>query len=365
MANVVQADNGSFARRVWRAGCAYVAERNPIRVAREVLALPFRGSRTELERATALRLQAAVVLLFLAVRCVHLGQAGVDLALAGRHYTVAWLAFALGGACLLESVAIAAVTLSARRLTPGAMLADAAFGVAGLAVMAIATSSGPGRAGSLNWMLPYTVATATGLGVLAGGDLVATGAAGGKHEGGAVGSKPEGGTADGGRETSAASGEREGGAVGRLGREQAGLLLLAVTLGGVYVASAYLPHRLGVDHPGQIWGDAANYAVFFAAGALTLKVARGRVAAMSARNAEAATAAAAVAREAQWRAVAVDVFSPVIALLDRVVSLPDGELPDTVREEAGRLIAMIEAVRPGAWNAPLAESEVGMGAAAR
>jgi hypothetical protein len=368
MANVVQADNGSFARRVWRAGCAYVAERNPIRVAREVLALTFRGSRTELERATALRLQAAVLLLFLAVRCVHLGQAGVDLALAGGQYTVPWLAFALGGACLCESVAIAAVTLSARRLTRGAMLADAAFGAAGLAVMAVASSSGPGRAGSLNWMLPYTVATATGLGVLVGGDLVAgaASAADGRREGGTADGVGEGSPTGGERKGGTTGGGREGGAAGRLGREQAGLLLLAVALGGVYVASAYLPHRLGEDHPGQIWGDAANYAVFFAAGALTLTVARGRVAAMSARNAEAAAAAAAVAREAQWRAVAVDVFSPVIALLDRVVSLPDGEPPDAVREEAGRLIAMIEAVRPADSRAALAaESEVGVGATAR
>ena len=306
------------ARRLGRA----LAERSPVRVSREVLALTFRGSRAELELATALRLQAAVVLVFLAIRCVHLGQAGVDLALAGHSYTVEWLAAGLGAICVAESVAVAAVTLGARRLTRGAILADAAFGVVGLGVMAVATTSGPGRAGSLNWMLPYTVATAAGLGALAGGDLV-------DGSSGAV-----------------LLGRRDQRASSRPAYRRLWPLAIALALGGAYVASAYLPHRLGHDQPGQIWGNAANYVVFFAAGTLTVEVARRRVSAMSARNAEATAAAAEVAREAQWRAVAVDVFGPVLALLDRVIGLADGAVPAPVRQEAGRLTSMIDAVRP-------------------
>jgi hypothetical protein len=303
-----------------------------MRVAKEVRTPIFRGSRAGLERATALRLQAVVVLLFLAARCVHLGQASVDLALAGRQYTVGWLALALGVACAVESAAVAFAVLGARRLTAGAMVADAAFGVCGLAAMAIAASSGPGRAGSLNWMLPYTVATATGLGALAGGDLV--GAAGGRPDDEHV--------------------HRGSGVCRRLWP-----LLPTVGLGGAFLACAYLPHRLAYDSPGQIWSDAANYLVFFAAGALTLGVARRRVNALAARNAEAAAAAAEVAQAAQWRAVAHDVFAPTIALFERVASLPDGELPPDVRDQAARLIAMIEAVRPQERSRAVAEPAVG------
>lgn len=301
----------------------FLAERSPIRVWREVAALRFQGSRADLPRATALRLQAAVLLLLLAVRCVHLGQAGVDLALAGRAYSTEWLAVLLGAACLVESVVFAGWTLGARRLLPRAVLADAVFGVVGLAVMAVASSSGPGRAGSLNWMLPYTVATATGLGVLAGGDLVER-------------------TPDGGLPR-----EGDSGASGRPVRRRFWPMAVAVALGGAYVASAYLPHQLVSDHSGQIWGNAANYIVFFLAGALTLSVGRRGVMALAARNAQVAAAAEEVVHEARTRLISVDVFGPVIALLDRMLELPDGEWPVSVRHEADRLIAVIDAVRPG------------------
>jgi hypothetical protein len=334
MARVEQADSGGVAQGTRRRWLGFLAERSPIRVSREVLSSTFQGSRAELERATAVRLQAAVVLVLLAVRCVHLGQAGVDLALAGRAYTVRWLAVVLGVACMAESLVLAAWTLGARRLTPRAMLADAAFGVAGLAVMAVATSSGPGRAGSLNWMLPYTVATATGLGALAAGDLVDAAS----------------------RVASPSDHGRGGPSVrGRLWP-----LVVAVGLGGAYVASAYLPHRLAYDSPGQIWGDAANYIVFFMAGALTLWVGRRGVMAMSARNAEVAAAAAEVAHTARSRVISVDVFGPVIALLDRILDLPDGEFPVSARDEADRLMSLIDAVRPADGGGSPSEAGAGM-----
>ncbi len=334
MARVEQADSGGVALGTRRRWLGFLADRSPLRVSREVLSTTFQGSRAELESATAVRLQAAVVLVLLAVRCVHLGQAGVDLALAGRAYTVPWLAVVLGVACIAESLVLAAWTLGARRLTPRAMLADAAFGVAGLAAMAVATSSGPGRAGSLNWMLPYTVATATGLGTLAAGDLVDAAS----------------------RVASPSDHGRGGPSV----RRRLWPLVAAVGLGGAYVASAYLPHRLAYDSPGQIWGDAANYIVFFMAGALTLWVGRRGVMAMSARNAEVATAAAEVAHKARSRVISVDVFGPVIALLDRILDLPDGEFPVSARDEADRLMSLIDAVRPADGGGSSSEAGAGM-----
>jgi len=312
-------------------GCHWgMVERRPLEVVRDVMALTFRGSRSELERLTALRLQAAFVLIFLAGRGVHLGQAGVDLALAGGAYTHEGLALGLMVACVAESVLFAAVSLHARRLRRRVLLADAVFGIMGLALMSAATSATPGRGGSLNWMLPYSVATAAGLGLVAGGDLVATPGAGL----GAVGSRRPGRRRDTGQHLR----------VGSLG----GLwpLGVAVALGGVYVASVYLPHRLAGDHPAQIWGNAANYPVFFVGAMLAAVVLRRRLTLISSRNAEVTVAAAQLAHAAQWRAVAVDVFGPVVDLLDRVVGLDDGEVPTSVRVEADWLISMIEAVRP-------------------
>jgi hypothetical protein len=124
-------------------------------------------------------------------------------------------------------------------------------------------------------------------------------------------------------------------------------LIVTLGLGAAYVASAYLPHRLAGDRPADLRGNAVNYLVFFAVGAFTIEVTRRQVLAMSRRNAKVTAAAATVAREAQWRAVVVDVFGPVQRLLSRIVALPDGELPASVQEEADRLIAMIDAVRPG------------------
>lgn len=305
---------------------------NPVRVTREVISLSFRGSRSELANAAALRLRATILLLFLAVRCIHLAQAGVDLVLAGNRYTVGWLAIGLGAICLLESLAFAGVTLAAGRLTERAVLADAAFGVFGLAVMAAATHAGPSRAGSLNWMLPYTVATATALGVLTGGDLVRAGPPGG-HEANMATSR-----------------------TGAWGRRRLWPLAAALGLAGAFVASAYLPHRLAEDGPSRIWGDAGDYGVFFLVGAFTIEVTRRQVGALARRNEEVRRAAAGLAREAQWRAVVADVFGPALDLLDRVSRLPDGEVPPQVSAEAARLIVMIDAVRPGTANRPIDSS---------
>ncbi len=326
-------DEPRLALTAWRACQAFVGARDPIAMAREVSS-KFRGSRADLEQLTWRRLQAAVVLLFLAARCVHLGQAGIDLALASHTYTVRWLALALGVACLAESAVIASLTLGARQLTWSAILTDAVFGAVGLAVMAIASSSGPGRAGSLNWMLPYTVATATGLGALCGADLVNGGA------------KAE------------ATGGRDGPATRRARGGPAWALGVTVALAGAYVTSAYLPHRLAYDRPGQIWSNAAYYLVFFAAAAAALGMARLLVDLLSARNAEVEETEAEIARQAQWRAVSADVFDPTLDLLARVIDLADSEPPASMREEARRLISMIDAVQPSERSPALNESKI-------
>ncbi len=79
-----------------------------------------------------MRLQAAVMLIVLAVRIVHLIQVAVDLGAGWGSYSDEGLAVALGAACFVESSVFAAVSLGARRLLPGAVLADAGFGVLGL-----------------------------------------------------------------------------------------------------------------------------------------------------------------------------------------------------------------------------------------
>ena len=161
--------------RVINAGMAW----QPVGLARDAFALTFRGSRRDLEGATAGRVQAALLFLLLGARCFHLAQAGIDLAAGYGAYTRPGLAEGLAAACVAESVLFAAVTLRAGHLTLGALLGDGVFGIAGLLVMSAATSAAPGRAGSLNWMLPYTVTTAVGLGLLFAGDVLPEPAAGG------------------------------------------------------------------------------------------------------------------------------------------------------------------------------------------
>lgn len=60
--------------------------------------------------------------------------------------------------------------------TVAALVADAAFGLGGLALLSAATSTALGRAGSLTWMLPYTVGTTVGCGLVAARDLRAAAA---------------------------------------------------------------------------------------------------------------------------------------------------------------------------------------------
>jgi hypothetical protein len=145
------------------------SEWHPVRLAREAFASTFQGSRDDLVVVTARRVPAALLLLWLTGRCVHLAQAGIDLAVGYHAYARPPLALGLAVACAAESVLIALVMVRARQLTLGALLADGVFGVVGLVVMSAAISGRPGFTGSLNWMLPYTVATAVGFGLRGAG----------------------------------------------------------------------------------------------------------------------------------------------------------------------------------------------------
>ncbi len=310
---------GRGVRRVIDPGIAW----HPVRLARDAFALTFRGSRRDLEEVTAGRVLAALVFLLLAARCVHLAQAGIDLAAGYSAYTRPALAGGLAVACVTESVLFAVAVLRARRLTLAALLGDALFGVAGLAVMSVATSAAPGRAGSLNWMLPYSVTTAVGLGLLFAGDAA-----------------PE----------SAASGPTW---PGRRGRWFLYTLLprAAATgaLAAAYFLSVSLPRRLPGDGPAQLWANDANYAVFFLAAVVLAVLLRRWLTVISRRNAEEVSQAAQLSREAYWRAVTVDVFGPVFELLDRLAVIGE-QVPASLRQEADRLISLIDAVDPRAEN---------------
>jgi hypothetical protein len=306
--------------------------RHPVRLAREAFAPTFQGSRRELAQITAWRVQAGLLFLWLAARCVHLSQAGIDLAAGSNAYTHPAFAQGLAVACVAESALFAVVTLRAQRLTLGPLLADAAFGIAGLAVMSAATSEAPGRAGSLNWMLPYTVATAVGLGLSFAGD--------GERE--------------------PVRGAVAGTGQGRWRRSLMAPRAVAVgALAAAYMVSVNLPRRLPADRPVQLWANDANYAGFFVAALVMAVLLRRWLTLISQRNAEAMRQAAELSHEAHWRAMTVDVFGPVLELLDSLATIGD-EVPVPLRDEAGRLITLIEAVKPRAASSQAG----GLGAAA-
>jgi hypothetical protein len=287
------------------------------------LALTFLGSRQDLAGVTARRTQAALLFLLLAARFVILVQAGIDVAVGSGAYSPPPLAMGLAFACVCESVIWALVQLRAQRLTTGALLGDAVFGVAGLAVMSAATIAAPGRAGSLNWMLSYTVVTAVGFGLLAAGDL-----------------RP----GDGG--AGPVAGEEP-----RRGPYLASRAAAVVMLAAAYLLSVILPRRL--DPLVQLWTNDANFAWFFGAALVVSVLLRRWLILISTRNAEATRQAAELSHEAHWRALTVDVFGPVLELLDGLAAIGDA-VPVQFRREAERLISLIEAVKPHPSRAPLA-----------
>src|SRR5260370_39552754 len=189
--------------------------------------------------------------------------------------------------------------------------------------MSAATTLTPGRAGSLNWMLPSPVATVVGLALLSAFD-----------------GKPARGTRPPRLPLPAAQ-------------------AVAVTaLVAAYLVSVNVPRRLRQDDPLLLWGNAANYAGFFLAAFVLAVLLRRWLAKIGQRNDEAARQAAELSHAAHWRALTVDVFGPVLALFDELAGIGD-EVPAPLRSEAGRLIRLIGAGRPGDEEASAARSTGG------
>jgi hypothetical protein len=286
---------------------------HPVALAREAFTGAFQGSRRELAEVTAWRTRAGLVFVWLAARGALLVQAGIDLAVGHRAYTRPGLAEGLALACLAESALLAVQMIRAQRLMLWPLLADAAFGIVGLAVMSAATTHTPGRAGSLNWMLPYTVATVVGLGLLSAFDGV-----------------PAAGM--------------------RAGRPRwlpllAAQVVAVVALAAAYLVSVNVPRRLPQDDPLLLWENAANYVGFFLAAFVLAVLLRRWLAKIGQRNDEAARQAAELSHAAHWRALTVDLFGPVLELFDELAGIGE-EVPAPLRAEAGRLIRLIDAVRP-------------------
>jgi hypothetical protein len=282
---------------------------HPIWMAKDAFALTFQGSRDELAEVTSRRVPAALLLLWLTGRCVHLAQAAIDLGAGTDAYgRTPVLAVGLGVACVVESALVGAAMLRRRRLTLGAMLCDAAFGVAGLIVMSAATAGSAAQLGSLNWMLPYTVATAAGLGLLQAGEP------------------------------------------GPRSRRRWLLLMVqvpavaALTVG--YLLSAYAAGSITASDAGQLWADAANYPAFFLAGLVLAVGLRRWVTLIGDRNAQAAQQADELSRQTSWAEMTETVLGPVLDVIDQLALVED-TVPQPMRAEADRLMALIDQVGPG------------------
>lgn len=271
-----------------------------VALARDAVSPSIAGSRADLERLTALRIDAGLLLLILSARLIHLAQATVDVTIGSVAYTHALVARLAATGCVIESVLLSVALVRRGRLTLRLLIADTVFGLAGLGLLSVATASTVGRTGTIDWMLPYTVVTATALGLIA---------------------------------TSGRTYDWWGAAA-------------ALVLAGGYVASVSLPRLVAGERTAQVIGNAGNYLVFYLAAVGVSMVLRRQLRGIAAANDAAKRAASQLADEAQWRVVAVDVFGPVLDLLDRAADLAD-DVPEAMRQEADRLIELIEATNPG------------------
>src|SRR6476620_3822886 len=97
--------------------------------------------------------ERGLMLTYLAIRAVHVGQAVICVALGWSRYRRPKLAAAAMMVCGVESAWVARRCLSAGGSDPSVAAVDVATGLAGLVVMSAAT--GPeDRTTSMNWMLP-------------------------------------------------------------------------------------------------------------------------------------------------------------------------------------------------------------------
>jgi hypothetical protein len=268
---------------------------------REAVRPAYLGSRADLERVTEARVGTGLLLLFLGGRAIHLVQALIDVSIGYAAYTRGAVAVTWAVCCALESTILGAIALRRGRLTRAPLLGDAVFGLCGLVCLSYATVGTAGRTGSINWMLPYCVATAAGLGLLAG--------------------------------------ERR--------RVDWSSAVTVLVLAATNAASMGLLRSSGGDPLGRILLDSANFPLFYLGAVGLARRLRRRLDVIAAGNEHAKTQAAQIAAQAHWRAVSVDVFGPVLDLLDRATVMGD-EVPPALRAEARRLIGLIEATNPRA-----------------
>jgi hypothetical protein len=191
-----------------------------------------------------------------------------------------------------------------------ASAADGAFGLLGLGLLSVATAHTQGRTGTIDWMLPYTVVTVSGLGLLVARERV-----------GPL------------RDLRGARYDWRGASA-----------VAALCIG--YAASVSLPGRVPGETLASVLTNVCNYPIFYlAAAGLSAGLMR-RLQVIAQRNEDAKRQAAGLAEQAKWRAVAVDVFGPVLDLLDRAAEMDDA-VPPALRQEAARLIGLIDATNPG------------------
>ena len=262
------------------------------------------------DQVTAARIRATLVVVFLSARLFHLTQAVIAIAVARATFTRPWLAEVLAAACVVESAALSWVVLRRRELSLGVLIGDGAFAAAGLVVMSVALSASLDQmTGSLDWMLPYSIATCAGLGLVALGP---------------IDSARIGRALDTGRLT------------------LAGAAAVVAMLATTFVLASVLPAHGA--RSGDVTADTMFYPVFFVAAACLAGLLQSRVRVIAAETERVQAEAAEVAKQAQWRVVLVDVFGPSLDLFERAARLTD-EVPEPLRLEAGRLIDVIEGLR--------------------
>jgi hypothetical protein len=268
----------------------------------------------DVEQVMAARIRASLVVVFLSARLFHLAQAAIAVAVARSTFTRPHLAEALAAACLVESACLGWVLLRDRELSLRVLVCDAVFAAAGLVVMSAALSADLDRmTGSLDWMLPYSIATGAGLGLVALGRIAPADSTGESRFG-----------------------------LGRNAGRVAGAAALVVGLASTFVLVSVLPAHAA--KPGDLVADALFYPVFFVAAAGLAWLLQSRVRVVAAENQRVQAEAAEVARQAQWRVVLVDVFGPSLDLFERAATLTD-EVPESLQREAARLIDVIEGLR--------------------
>jgi hypothetical protein len=294
----------------------------------------------DVERVTALRLEAAFAQGFVIVRCFVLAQAVLNLLLTFEQYRAPAVAALVCLACVVETALVGRALTRSGRLTRPILLGDALFGLAGIAAMTTAQwgglnwlipSTNVTAPGGFNWMGPYTLATCGALGILAPGDL--TNHFEPQYKAQEIVRRF--------RNWGYPRPHNEPNVRVMRGRWWAPSVALLLAMANVAAST-----RLGgVPANVDVIRGVGNYVLFFLIGAITATFFRRSIARLAARDQELEGIAVEVARTGQWRATVTDVFAPVIELLDEVLRLK-GDCPDPVRSRADRLIEMIDALRP-------------------